>query len=409
MKITIHRGINQIGGCITEIATDKTKIMIDLGQNLPNNKGDVSDEFANEEAIEKLTANVDAVFYTHYHGDHIGLISLVPTSINQYIGVTAKEVIAVKTKYLRQNQPTLHSFKARGAITIKDIIITPFFVSHSAADSYMFLVEVAGKKILHTGDFRNHGYLGKGLKKMINAFIGQVDFLITEGTMLSRLTECVPTENELKQRVRVLMTKYKYVFVLGSSTDIDRLATFHKANLKGRLFVCDSYQKEILDVFSTNQGVYSDLYRFDDIEKFPKVHLLDDMVYKGFCMMVRINKYKGKYSKFTDLIIDKIPEEDRLLVYSMWSGYLNDGDNQKKEYVEFCGRFKNVERVHTSGHASTDCLVEVCNLTNPRMGIIPIHSENSDAFSNLPISKEHKSKIITDSVSIGNVVIQINK
>lgn len=35
MKITIHRGIDQIGGCITEIATEKARILIDLGQNLP--------------------------------------------------------------------------------------------------------------------------------------------------------------------------------------------------------------------------------------------------------------------------------------------------------------------------------------------------------------------------------------
>jgi ribonuclease J len=39
MNITIHRGINQIRGCITEIATDTTRILIDLGQNLPNGDG----------------------------------------------------------------------------------------------------------------------------------------------------------------------------------------------------------------------------------------------------------------------------------------------------------------------------------------------------------------------------------
>jgi len=46
MKITIHRGINQIGGSITEIATDNTKILIDFGQNLPDGEGNVSDDFA---------------------------------------------------------------------------------------------------------------------------------------------------------------------------------------------------------------------------------------------------------------------------------------------------------------------------------------------------------------------------
>lgn len=38
MKITIHRGAYQIGGCVTEIATEKSKILIDLGNNLPGNE-----------------------------------------------------------------------------------------------------------------------------------------------------------------------------------------------------------------------------------------------------------------------------------------------------------------------------------------------------------------------------------
>ena len=38
VTITIHRGANQIGGCITEIATDGAKIFIDFGSNLPGSK-----------------------------------------------------------------------------------------------------------------------------------------------------------------------------------------------------------------------------------------------------------------------------------------------------------------------------------------------------------------------------------
>ncbi len=77
MKIIIHRGIDQIGGCITEIATDKTRIFIDLGQNLPDGEGNIQDSFANLESIEKITKDVDAIFYTHYHGDHLGLFCFV--------------------------------------------------------------------------------------------------------------------------------------------------------------------------------------------------------------------------------------------------------------------------------------------------------------------------------------------
>lgn len=33
--VTIHRGIDQIGGCITEISTKTSRVFVDFGQNLP--------------------------------------------------------------------------------------------------------------------------------------------------------------------------------------------------------------------------------------------------------------------------------------------------------------------------------------------------------------------------------------
>lgn len=44
MQITIHRGINQIGGCITEISTQTTRIFVDMGENLPGNGVLLSEE-----------------------------------------------------------------------------------------------------------------------------------------------------------------------------------------------------------------------------------------------------------------------------------------------------------------------------------------------------------------------------
>lgn len=43
----------------------------------------------------------------------------------------------------------------------EDITITPYTVDHSAYGAFMLLIEAEGKRILHTGDFRNHGYKGK--------------------------------------------------------------------------------------------------------------------------------------------------------------------------------------------------------------------------------------------------------
>src|SRR5574344_1492081 len=88
IKITIHRGANQIGGCITEIATGNSKVIIDLGSKLPGSK---EPEFTQQD-IERITVGADAIFYTHFHGDHIGLCRYVPDGIEQYIGKGAKEV-----------------------------------------------------------------------------------------------------------------------------------------------------------------------------------------------------------------------------------------------------------------------------------------------------------------------------
>lgn len=427
MKITIHRGIDQIGGCITEISTDKAKILIDLGQNLPNGDGIVLDDLANEDSIDKLTKNIDAIFYTHYHGDHLGLFHLVPDNICQYIGEVAKRVALCKHQrlsYIKGREEisameigkieSMISFKAQQVIEIGDIKITPYFVSHSAYDAYMFTIEAHGKRILHTGDFRGHGYLSKGLLPTIEKLVlkkGKIDFLITEGTMISRLDERVRHENELKLEVIEHMKQYKNVFVMCSSTDMERLATFHAANKEvgGKPFVCDDFQQNVLEIFSDTAGRESQLFCFEKTYSFRKENtkLVNWMHDKGFCMLVRPTAKSDDYCSFLEQQIDK---KETVLIYSMWKEYINPKSKHvNKRYLDFADKFPCVKKIHTSGHASADCLVEVCNLVNPTFCIIPIHSECSDNFNKLPINEELKSKITTDSKIFDNVTVEIQK
>lgn len=427
MKITIHRGIDQIGGCITEIATDKARILIDLGQNLPDGEGVVNDDFANFEVIEKITKDIDAIFYTHYHGDHLGLFHLVPDSISQHIGKVAKRVALCKHQRLvfikeRKEQSekeiakieAMQSFESQQIIKVGDIKITPYFVSHSAYDAFMFLIEANGKRILHTGDFRGHGYLSKGLPPTIEKLIlkqGNIDFLITEGTMLSRLDERVRHENELKREVIEIMKQYKNVFVLCSSTDMERLATFHAANkeIKGRPFVCDDFQKNVLEIFTDTVGKKSDLFDFGEPYTFWKendklIHWMQD---KGFSMLVRAT---DKFNDYIEFLLSLLEKDNTILIYSMWKEYINPQSiHANKRYLDFIDKFPRIIKIHTSGHASSDCLADVCNLVNPATGIIPIHSENSADYQKLPIKKELKDKIITETKKIEDMIIEIKR
>ena len=261
MKITIHRGINQIGGCITKVqSASGTKILIDLGHNLPDAEGPVEDEYDVPENLDRLLDGVSAVFYTHYHGDHLAFEAAVAErGVDQYLGRLAKRVKqkfyahmqnipvdSLKQKYKSAFQAVggFKEYRADKPVTVGDIKITPYYVSHSAADAYMFVIECDGKKILHTGDFRGHGYLGKYLKGVLSKFIVRknIDVLITEGTMLSRNDVRMMSEEDLRQKAYELMSGYKYAFVLCSSTDPDRLASFYQATRhQGRPFIADGY------------------------------------------------------------------------------------------------------------------------------------------------------------------------
>ena len=87
MKITIHRGQNQIGGSIIEIASETTKIILDAGAEL-------DEELPVAPQIEGLffgQAAYDAVFISHYHGDHLGLCDQVLPKIPIYIGKGAAD------------------------------------------------------------------------------------------------------------------------------------------------------------------------------------------------------------------------------------------------------------------------------------------------------------------------------
>ena len=233
MKITIHRGINQIGGCITEIQSSSgTKIFIDLGHNLPDADGQAEDEYDVPENLDRLLDRVSAVFYTHYHRDHIAFEAAVAKKgIAQYLGHLAKLVKlkfyahmqntpqnAAKEKYETAFQAVLsfNEYYPNKTVSVGDIKITPYYVSHSAADAYMFVIECDGKNVLHTGDFRDHGYIGKYLEGTLNRFIikRKIDVLITEGTLLSRNDEKLISEKELQDKAYELLSRYKYAFVL---------------------------------------------------------------------------------------------------------------------------------------------------------------------------------------------------
>lgn len=369
MQIVIHRGAHQIGGCCTEIRTGQARILIDFGDELPE-PGQVSRPL-DLEGVTCGKAECDGVFFTHYHGDHVGQLPAILPSIPLYMGGAAKEIYTLYQKRVAAHHPTateetlavIQPLHPLGRVRVGDIQVLPLGVDHSAYDAYMFLIEAEGKRILHTGDYRLHGFRGKGVLTALEKYVGQVDVLITEGTTLSREEQETMTEGDVERDAIGLLREHKYVFLLCSSTNIDRLAAFSAAAKKtGRLFVCDGYQKRVLDVVTRYSGEKSPLYDFSRALTYGQ-NLLPRMKEKGFCMPVRGGEWVRSMA-------ERFDPKASLFVYSMWTGYL-ERDPALKAFLNG----QHSVPLHASGHGSPAQIKAVCGVVRPRIGVIPIHTD----------------------------------
>ena len=362
--IKVYQG-NQIGGCITVISTNKTKIVIDFGESLPGS------EIVENIEFDWRKEKVDAVFFTHYHGDHIGRFMEIPDDVDLYMGdVTFKVMLNIR-KCIRDGETAVHKLMERlenGSITFiergvpievnDDITVTGYEVDRSAFDTFMYYVEADGTNILHTGDFRDHGHRGHVIKNgvdhniildVIDYYILQngrrkVDILITEGTMMGERS------NEKRFSEKDLMT-----------------------------WAADFYGAKQLPF----------LPDFDGEEDLEAQKILDEMRKKGFVAIV------GEYDYY-ERIMNALSDVNPKMIYSMWDGYLNP---KKPAYNEklaiFCQKYNAIIK-HTSGHAYPELIEQVINKVNPTQRIWPIHTENVKGFLDLNISDELKGKVRID-------------
>ena len=79
MKITVHRGSNQIGGCVTEYESNGWKLFVDYGEQLPG--APMSDKKLEIDGLTCGDIRKSALLITHYHGDHIGKITELPSDL----------------------------------------------------------------------------------------------------------------------------------------------------------------------------------------------------------------------------------------------------------------------------------------------------------------------------------------
>ena len=374
MNIIIHRGTHQIGGSAIEISTASTRIILDFGNELSLDEKYTPINL-DIDGVTKGLPDCDGIVISHYHMDHLGQLTSALPEIPLYMGELSKEIALIGAEYqdrcLYLRLLGANTFRGGDAFSIGDIRIRPLVIDHSAVDSYMFALEAEGKHVLYTGDFRMHGLRHHILDQLVNTYIGEVDVLITEGTSLSRDADKYISEAAVLDDISSYIQDGKYVFIMCSSTNIDRIMGIWQNMPTDKVLICDAYQKRILDTVINNVYYESSLYRRHDsplvLSKGPYPKYYMD---HGFVSLVRGTENFISHIK-------EFPKDDVRIIYSMWTGYIEE-NLALKTLLETYPTYI----CHASGHVTKDDLIKFIELVNPD-AIIPVHTDNPERLEEL--------------------------
>lgn len=386
IKLTVHRATDQIGGNCIEIATDGgARVILDVGRPLDAPK----DATGLIPSTLDMASRADGVLISHPHQDHYGLLEEVPPEWPVFCGEATAALIRLTSGIF--GEPIEREFRhwTSGRRTlIGPFAVTPYLTDHSAFDAHMLLIEIGGKRILYSGDFRTHGRKSKLVEQMVAAPPPDIDLLLMEGTNLGSDKPSM-SESDLEADFVSLFRETKgRVFVAWSAQNIDRTVTLYRACLKtGRTLVVDLYTAEVLEKLAAFgklpqpdwsamkvvvTSAFARMYRRKGDEAF-----VERMVPHG----MSAKKLAATPEKWVIMVRPSLvrdyepagvtPNADDAWSWSIWRGYLKNEDGARlQEWFERGGA--RAKHLHTSGHASPSDLRAFANSINPRC-MVPIH------------------------------------
>lgn len=210
MKLIIYRGTHEIGGLCVKLTSSGSRIILDIGMPLVEpgrDKGCTFDfcqyqDLPGPELVERGripavrglyfwddSPPVDALLVSHAHHDHYGFASIVKKEIPLLASKVTVEFMQISALFLPDIKPVGNHqvFDPWKEVTVGGFTIKPHLVDHSAPDALAFEISSNGKRVFYSGDIREIGGKSKLFDNMLKRPPVDIEELLLEGTMLSRL------------------------------------------------------------------------------------------------------------------------------------------------------------------------------------------------------------------------------
>lgn len=397
MRLTIHRGTHEIGGSCVEIRTKNAKVLIDLGIPLDYDKCTAEEQSQICYDATEWCKDVDAVFLSHAHSDHYGFFGLITKDTPTYATEETFAMMGLDGIFGTDHSSHLKRCTLQGYKTydICGISVTCYPVDHSAFGACALLFEVDGKRILYSGDIRNHGPKGVLYKRLPKG----VDYLLLEGTNISRAKNTISELDVTERFIKAFDVSPEALHLVWcSSKNIDRICAIFKAcKRRNKQLLIDPYVANVLaEAAKLNPKIPSTTS--DRIKIFFAQHLttkLSESDKERYIYPLNPKIKKVTYDEISNApgqyvmivrpslldFIQRIKAEHIRLIRSIWSGYWGEPhtDTFRKWVKSHC---EHIMDIHSSGHADAKSLYDIVEHIQPK-SIVPIHTEQPELFGKL--------------------------
>jgi len=417
MRIGLFDGVREIGGNKIVIEENGTGILLDFGKKFSVNnvyfndyligrswKG-VNDYVDTEEfppfkkfykaiplaAKNVLDINIKAVFFSHAHLDHIGLIGFINDSINKYMSSYSKEVLYFFIeKGIIKNISNIKIIDK--PVKVGPFTVHPIPVDHDIPGAMAFQIDTSKGAIFYTGDIYFHGRFSKKSWSFVEQAKNTHPYiLITEGTRFGWGFVTSLTEKQIKKQVIAVLEQCNGIlFANPYEPHIDRIQTFFEiATEKKRKFVVtlpyafilkrysnigNEFAKNIL--YFPNTFVYKPQRKLKNWENEFKNKFVDaEYISKNQKNVIMLLDFMS-----TPELIDIKPEKGALYIHSGGEPLASIDADNTKILLNWLKMFSiPYFRIHSPGHASQPDLLHMAREINPKI-LLPIHTQIPERF-----------------------------
>ena len=390
-------------------------ILVDLGVTFPDmdTSPGVDLIFPDLAWLTERRDQLEAVFITHAHEDHVGAIG------HFFGGLDVPVYARAFTANIARRKLSEHGFGAETVTTLapypETVAAGPFSVSfvpvsHSIPESSSLLIESPGGRVFHTGDFKidHNPIVGEAFDEALWEEIskGGIKAMVCDSTNVFS-PHAGRSESELGENLEALIKgAEKMVVATTFASNVARVKTLAEAGARAGRSIClmGRAMRRMVEA-SVETGVLKDFpttVSTEDARSIPRESLMllvtgSQGERRAASAQLARGKFNGIEMKEGDLFLfssKTIPGNERGVISIM---------NQFSEMgVDIFD--DNDGLYHVSGHANRPDIEKAHELMNPQM-VIPMHGEHRHLRAHARLAEEKGRASV---VAVNGMMIELS-